>query len=89
MRDPGQRLLDAFPLSQLAWASVDELTQHAGIGLSRAAAIAGAFEIGRRGAWMPPKRGDPLVADFESSDLTWREFATERGISPSDLRYSI
>nr|WP_235969500.1 IS66 family insertion sequence element accessory protein TnpB [Anaeromyxobacter diazotrophicus] len=27
-----------------------------------------------------------LVADFESSDLTQREFATERGISFSNLR---
>ena len=30
-----------------------------------------------------------LVADFESSDLTQREFATERGISLSHLRYWI
>jgi hypothetical protein len=28
-----------------------------------------------------------LVADFESSDLTQREFATERGIPVSALRY--
>ena len=30
-----------------------------------------------------------LVADFESSDLTQREFATERGVSFSNLRYWI
>lgn len=31
-------------------------------------------------------RWTTLVADFESSDLTQREFATERGISFSNLR---
>lgn len=30
-----------------------------------------------------------LVADFESSDLTQREFASERGVSFSNLRYWI
>ncbi len=30
-----------------------------------------------------------LVADFEASDLTQREFATERGVSFTNLRYWI
>jgi len=60
-RDTAQRLLDALPLSQLAWASADELQQHPGIGPSRAAAIAAAFELGRRGAWAPPKRGERVL----------------------------
>jgi hypothetical protein len=34
-------------------------------------------------------RWTKLVADFESSDLTQREFATDRGISLSHLRYWI
>jgi hypothetical protein len=34
-------------------------------------------------------RWTKLVADFESCDLTQREFATERGISLSHLRYWI
>ncbi len=34
-------------------------------------------------------RWTKLVADFESSDLTQREFATERGISLNHLRYWI
>jgi transposase len=34
-------------------------------------------------------RWTKLVADFEVSDLTQREFATERGISLSNLRYWI
>lgn len=35
------------------------------------------------------ERWTKLVADFESCDLTQREFATERGISLSNLRYWI
>ena len=34
-------------------------------------------------------RWTKLVADYESGDLTQREFATERGISLSNLRYWI
>lgn len=34
-------------------------------------------------------RWTKLVADFESSDLTQREFASERGVSLSHLRYWI
>ena len=34
-------------------------------------------------------RWTKLVADFESCDLTQREFATERGIPLSNLRYWI
>jgi len=34
-------------------------------------------------------RWTKLVADFESSELTQREFASERGISFSNLRYWI
>jgi DNA repair protein RadC len=60
-RDAAQRLLDAVQLSQLAWASADELRQHSGIGPTRAAAIAAAFELGRRGAWAPPKRGERVL----------------------------
>jgi hypothetical protein len=32
------------------------------------------------------ERSKKLVADFEASDLTQREFASERGISFSNLR---
>ncbi len=39
------------------------MQQHEGIGPARAAAIAAAFELGRRGAWSPPKRGDRLLLE--------------------------
>lgn len=56
-----EALLESFPLSQLAWATPDELRRHAGIGPARATAIAAAFELGRRGAWAPPKRGERVL----------------------------
>ncbi len=45
------------PVPELAWLSVAELRQ-LGIGEARAAALVAAFELGRRGAWAPPKRGE-------------------------------
>jgi DNA repair protein RadC len=60
-RDAAQRLLDAAPLAELAWASPDELMQERGVGASRAAAIAAAFELGRRAAWSPPNRGERVL----------------------------
>ena len=61
VRDAAQRLLDALPLSQIAWAPPEELQQQPGIGPARAAAIAAAFELGRRGGWSPPKRGERIL----------------------------
>jgi DNA repair protein RadC len=61
VRDAAQKLVDAAPLSQIAWAAPAELQQHAGIGPARAAAIAAAFELGRRGAWAPPRRGERVL----------------------------
>ena len=60
-RDAAQRLLDALPISEIAWASPEQLQQQRGIGPARAAAIAAAFELGRRGAWSPPKRGERVL----------------------------
>jgi len=68
-RDAAQHLLDTLPLSQIAWASADELRQQPGIGPSRAAAIAAAFELGRRGAWSPPKRGERVLEPSRVWDL--------------------
>jgi DNA repair protein RadC len=61
VRDAAHGLLDAAPLSEIAWASPEELTQHPGIGPARAAAITAAFELGRRGAWSPPRRGERVL----------------------------
>jgi DNA repair protein RadC len=51
-------LLEAVPLAELAWATPDAIAVWPGVGQARAAAIAAAFELGRRGAWAPPRRGE-------------------------------
>jgi DNA repair protein RadC len=61
IRDAAQRLLDALSLAEIAWAPPEELQQQPGIGPARAAAIAAAFELGRRGGWSPPKRGERVL----------------------------
>ncbi|BDG08649.1 RadC family protein [Anaeromyxobacter paludicola] len=61
VRDAALHLLDERPLSEIAWASADELRQVQGIGPARAAALVAAFELGRRGAWSAPKRGERIL----------------------------
>ena len=61
VRDAALHLLDERPLSEIAWASPDELRQVQGIGPARAAALVAAFELGRRGAWSAPKRGERVL----------------------------
>lgn len=51
-------LLEAVPLHELSWAPADAIAACRGIGAARAAAIAAAFELGRRGGWAPPRRGE-------------------------------
>jgi DNA repair protein RadC len=53
----GAEALSGVALSQLAWASVGELLR-LGLGEARAAALVVAFELGRRSAWTPPRRGE-------------------------------
>ena len=60
-RVAAERLVESLALSEIAWASPDELKQQPGIGPARAASIAAAFELGRRGAWAPPKRGERVL----------------------------
>jgi len=45
------------PVSELAWLTVSEL-RGLGLGQVRAALLVAAFELGRRGAWSPPRRGE-------------------------------
>ncbi len=52
------RLLEAVPLHELSWAPPDAIAACPGVGASRAAAVAAAFELGRRGGWSPPRRGE-------------------------------
>jgi DNA repair protein RadC len=68
-REAAENLLGAVPLWQLAWMSADELQRHAGIGPARAAAIAAAFELGRRAGWAPPKRGERMLSPSRVYEL--------------------
>ena len=48
----------AVPISTLSRASSHEIADLLGISRSRATRLVTAFELGRRGAWSPPHRGD-------------------------------
>jgi DNA repair protein RadC len=52
------RLVERSSLRELAWTPPGALAGKPGVGLARAAALAAAFELGRRGAWEPPARGE-------------------------------
>jgi DNA repair protein RadC len=54
----GAETTTAAPLGVLARASSAEIAELLGISPSRAARLASAFELGRRGAWSHPARGD-------------------------------
>jgi DNA repair protein RadC len=53
----GAEALAGMALADLAFASVGELLRF-GLGEARATALAVAFELGRRSAWVPPRRGE-------------------------------
>ncbi len=59
VREAAARLIEQKPLSEIAWASADELQQVSGIGPARAAAVVAAFELGRRGDTNSPVQGCP------------------------------
>lgn len=59
--EAAHELARSVPLAELAWKSCDELEELRGIGPARAAAVAAAFELGRRGAWAPPRRGERVL----------------------------
>ena len=70
-------LLDSAPLAEIAWANTDQLEQVPGIGPARAAAIAAAFELGRRGAWTPPRRGERCLDPGRVYELLRHEAHSE------------
>jgi len=56
------------PVGELAWLSVAEL-RRLGLGEVRATGLAAAFELGRRGAWAPPKRGERCLDPGRVSEV--------------------
>ncbi|HZZ83896.1 MAG TPA: DNA repair protein RadC [Anaeromyxobacteraceae bacterium] len=71
-------LAEAVPLAELAWAPPDVLAAHPGIGPARAAAVAAAFELGRRGAWAPPRRGERCLDPARVHELLRHAAHAER-----------
>jgi DNA repair protein RadC len=71
-------LLEAVPLGELAWAPADAIAGWPGIGEARAAAIAAAFELGRRGAWAPPQRGERCLDPGRVHELLRHAAHSER-----------
>jgi DNA repair protein RadC len=62
-------LVERASLPELAWASPEELSGRPGLGRARAAALAAAFELGRRGAWTPPRRGERILEPSRVAEL--------------------
>lgn len=56
-------------LHDLAWLSPSELGSLLGVCRPAAESLAGAFELGRRGAWAPPRRGDRVLEPAKVYDL--------------------
>jgi len=71
-------LVERTPLGELAWASPECVARTRGIGLARAAAIVAAFELGRRGAWSPPRRGARCLAPVTVHELMRHAAHAER-----------
>jgi DNA repair protein RadC len=58
----------SMSVPELAWLSVAELRRF-GIGEARSAALVAAFELGRRGAWAAPKRGERCLDPGRVNEL--------------------
>ena len=62
-------LVERASIPELAWTSPEELSGRPGLGPARAAALAAAFELGRRGAWSPPRRGERVLEPARVAEL--------------------
>ena len=71
-------LVERTPLAELAWASPEAIAAARGIGVARAAAIVAAFELGRRGAWAPPRRGERCLDPARVHELLRHAAHAER-----------
>ncbi len=63
------RMVESSPVPELAWCPPEALAVHPGVGPARAAALAAAFELGRRGAWAPPRRGERVLEPGRVAEL--------------------
>jgi len=77
-RDAALELLGRWPLPELAWSPAAALAGVPGVGEARAAALAAAFELGRRGAWGPPRRGERVLDPARVAELLRHAAHAER-----------
>ncbi len=56
-------------LAELAWEHPSTLAACPGVGAARGALLAAAFELGRRGAWSPPRRGERVLDPGRVAEL--------------------
>jgi DNA repair protein RadC len=68
-REAAEELAERAPLAELAWQHPQLLAAWPGVGAARGAALAAAFELGRRGAWTPPRRGERILDPSRVADL--------------------
>ena len=71
-------LVERLPVPDLAWQTADILARTPGIGLARASALVAAFELGRRGAWSPPRRGERCLDPGRVHELVRHAAHAER-----------
>ena len=77
-REAALSLVEASPVPELAWSPPEALALHRGVGPARAAALAAAFELGRRGAWAPPRRGERVLEPSRVAELMRHAAHAER-----------
>jgi len=65
----GSDALQELSLQDLAWLEPRELAGRLRLDFGRASVLAAAFELGRRGAWSPPRRGDRILEPAKVYDL--------------------
>src|SRR5512137_862415 len=68
-RAAGLALVERADLAALAGSAPGELSSLPGMGPARAAALAAAFELGRRAAWAPPRRGERVLEPARVAEL--------------------
>ena len=71
-------LLERWPVSEMAWWPASALARVPGVGEGRAAALVAAFELGRRGAWAAPRRGERILDPGRVAELMRHAAHAER-----------
>jgi DNA repair protein RadC len=77
-REAAAALAERSPLAELAWEHPQALAARPGVGPVQGAVLAAAFELGRRGAWSPPRRGERILDPSKVAELMRHAAHAER-----------